>query len=871
MVTRAYPSAGSDAVRTRRRRAARRWLKIPSRLGFVVAVLLATGAMERSSAVERAGHAATALPTSSGTRHVQNFSPAAAVPQIKPPLGPHINLTEADFAGSSSFSTNDPVVVTSYFYWYDNASKAHIVDGDGSDALTDHPPTLSGFSYKSTAWHKSQLADMIDAGVDVLLPVYWGAPSERNATASSHYWSFAGLGPLVSAREEAVREGKAAPRIGMFYDTSTLQYNSWNRHIDLTTDYGREWFYESIRDFFSLIAPTHWAMVNGQPLVFLYSASFAVKHDQSCIDFVRESFARDFGGRTPYIVREISWQVRSENVYAWGGALGLKNPGVASLGPGYNDSAVPGRTPLIVAREDGALFERNWVRFLRNPSKIVAIETWNEFHEATEIADSKEYGRAYIELNRNYADLFRQGVVPPLPRGRYSDAKSVAVRLREVNVEEGLVQFEHADGVTAPATVGGSECRGIVPTQFAGRYIYFRIDDSFKWAASMQANVEVEYFDSLGGKFTLEFDGSDRSAPFQGAYTRSSTSFNLTGTQLWKTGKFSLAGARFLNSQNGGADFRLAISASEFYVRRVKIIRPGVPEEAGQVVHGYQDGFTGPRSANWVVHGPGGDLFGQASGLLQIRSSPGPASRLLLAIGGGSNSAQEVLARVRVTRLGRADALLGGLAVAVDTNTPSGFDYSFGVTNGGVRQMAFSELVLGPGPRASMAWATNTWYWLRLKHEPSGLADFPDVWAKTWRADGVTPEPAAWLLVWNYFPAQSARTGLAGFTAGSSREEAALEFDYFLLKAEGLPAITVALPELKPARCTLVAGQPPTSGTFSFQVTGEAGRVYRVEASANLVDWVSVGTVSIIGGAAQFNDSSAATLAHRFYRTRLLP
>ena len=137
---------------------------------------------------------------------------------------------------------------------------------------------------------------MIDAGVDVLLPVYWGAPSERNPASSYHYWSFSGLGPLVSARGEAVREGKPAPRIGLFYDTSTLQHNSWNRHIDLTTDYGREWFYESIRDFFSLIAPTHWAMINGQPLVFLYSASFAVKHDQSCIDFVRASLRATSAG-----------------------------------------------------------------------------------------------------------------------------------------------------------------------------------------------------------------------------------------------------------------------------------------------------------------------------------------------------------------------------------------------------------------------------------------------------------------------------------------------------------------------------------------------------------------------------------------------
>ena len=42
------------------------------------------------------------------------------------------------------------------------------------------------------------------------------------------------MGPLVDAREELVREGKAPPRIGMFYDTTTLY------HADLTTPGGKD-------------------------------------------------------------------------------------------------------------------------------------------------------------------------------------------------------------------------------------------------------------------------------------------------------------------------------------------------------------------------------------------------------------------------------------------------------------------------------------------------------------------------------------------------------------------------------------------------------------------------------------------------------
>jgi hypothetical protein len=103
---------------------------------------------------------------------------------------------------------------------------------------------------------------------------------------------------MVTARETLLAEGARPPRIGLFYDTSTLRHNQWRVHVDLTTDYGRHWFYATIRDFFSMIPPRHWAMIEGRPIVLLYSASFARAHDQSCIEYVKREFPRQFGGRT---------------------------------------------------------------------------------------------------------------------------------------------------------------------------------------------------------------------------------------------------------------------------------------------------------------------------------------------------------------------------------------------------------------------------------------------------------------------------------------------------------------------------------------------------------------------------------------------
>jgi hypothetical protein len=46
--------------------------------------------------------------------------------------------------------------------------------------------------------------------------------------------------------------------------------------------------------------------------------------------------------------------------------------------------------------------------FLRHASNIVMIEAWNEFHEGMDNAESREYGRQYIELTRKYVDRFNK-------------------------------------------------------------------------------------------------------------------------------------------------------------------------------------------------------------------------------------------------------------------------------------------------------------------------------------------------------------------------------------------------------------------------------------------------------------------------------
>src|SRR5262245_46865737 len=102
---------------------------------------------------------------------------------LPPAFGPFVNLKPEDVAEIKSFRSDERIVMTYYFYWYDIYSKAHFLNGDGSDALTTHPASTNDYSYKSVRWHKGQLSDMMAAGIDVVLPVYWGAPSDHDVTA----------------------------------------------------------------------------------------------------------------------------------------------------------------------------------------------------------------------------------------------------------------------------------------------------------------------------------------------------------------------------------------------------------------------------------------------------------------------------------------------------------------------------------------------------------------------------------------------------------------------------------------------------------------------------------------------------------------
>ena len=486
--------------------------------------------------------------------------------------GPYFPLGQERLAPGRSFAAGQPIVGTYFFYWYDAPTGTHVYYPDGGDQLTDHPPTLEGFSYKLLSWHRTELEDMIAAGVDFLLPVFWGVPGFYRT------WCFEGLRALVQAHDELVAEGKTPPQIGLFYDTSTLRFNPLGAHIDLSTDKGKDWFYGTIRDFFSMIPPRKWAMIEGKPIVVIYTANFAKKQDRRLLDEVRARFRQDFGTE-PYLIKSPDFLGRADAVYSWGAALRpVVFDKVCAIGPGYDHSAVRGRAPLVREREGGRYYQRAWENMLqRNPKTrpaILLIETWNEFHEGTDICRSREYGTQYIELTRKYADLWHKRARLPCP-GEYAEASVVSFRIGARPEFCGLsVPLDAEDGPVVRAFARGAKClRSTRRANGLGGYIYFQVDNSFLFdEAGVPVVIAIEYLDRGTGEFFLEYDSADREGSVRsGAFKRGGAA-KRNNTGAWQTAWFFLADARFADRCNGN-DFRLCVGGQGLELRAALVAR----------------------------------------------------------------------------------------------------------------------------------------------------------------------------------------------------------------------------------------------------------------------------------------------------------
>ena len=331
--------------------------------------------------------------------------------------GPFMAPKWSDFS-FSSFTGAQKIATTYYFYWHDLTDPTRLAR---FVSRFNTPPNPARYNFLYPDTHYREFSDMLDAGLDFVLPVYWGEPGHPGRTTSQtypHSWSTEGIPPMVEALDRLWNEGRPL-RIGLFYDTTILA------NADLRSPAGKEYFYINVRDFYSRIPPKYWAGVDGKPVVWLYDALWVASFDQSSLDYLSDRFAQDFGGRRLFIVREAQWEhgkhadpqarLVSDGLYSWGaGPSGFNTDPkftVAQVGPGFKNTQYctggPERNCFDIDREGGGRYEGQLQQAIATNKRIIAVETWNEFSEGTDIAETDQTGRTYINLSRTYLDKWR--------------------------------------------------------------------------------------------------------------------------------------------------------------------------------------------------------------------------------------------------------------------------------------------------------------------------------------------------------------------------------------------------------------------------------------------------------------------------------
>lgn len=252
------------------------------------------------------------------------------------------------------------------------------------------------------------------------------------------------------------------------------------------------------------------------------------------------------------------------------------------------------------------------------------------------------------------------------------------------------------------------------------------------------------------------------------------------------------------------------------------------PLDVGTTVNGFQDDFDLPSlNPHWVVRGL--NVYSVMNGVLRVTSAASDPNHLLYEAPGYNNSVQEVLARIRILDFSTGDAARAGIATVVDPASSQGINLHFrDEPVAGQRHMEFLDDARAWGTEFAFNWQNNTWYWLRMRHEPNAPSQggVNDAFMKTWLADGTQAEPASWQSVYDYIPARTARLGFAGIVAGSLGGTSEFEVDYVLIKASGLPSITVA-PNAVVQTPVAITNQPQSisvvegsSATFSVGASG---------------------------------------------------
>lgn len=324
-------------------------------------------------------------------------------------------------------------------------------DAKGVSLMVDHPWESVGpwFSYDRAQWHKNQFQMMAAGGVDVALAVY------RGDTASRKGYALKGLDMMTQGLKELRSEGtgpfikpREYPQLALALDLGGLA-QQLGGPVDLKQPEAQRNLYGMIRDFYRHIPEEFRASVQlpsarqgaaaevgaastprGLAYIVRLLGEDAVKDaDNSALTYVNGRFAKEFGARllwvgTPGLRDRMTALDAVAPHPAATSEVTISEAGwirTGSLGPGYDASA---RIPnsAIRPRNNGGQTIIDFRKMIDAAPEWVFLDSWNGYHQGTDIAPSLEYGLLYRDLVRagvlqfkrtnDYAVTFTRASVP---------------------------------------------------------------------------------------------------------------------------------------------------------------------------------------------------------------------------------------------------------------------------------------------------------------------------------------------------------------------------------------------------------------------------------------------------------------------------
>jgi hypothetical protein len=314
-----------------------------------------------------------------------------------------------------------PLIAATFYAWYDHPG-AHFVDAAGRDLLRDHFVAPERVHPESPEWFASELSDVADAGLDLLLCASVGTAADPSAPSSPSSPG-APWFPALAAGLERTR-GRLARPLGV-----SLLVEPWilaGQHggtFDLGDPATRDATLATILAFHRAVRPEDWGHLEGAPLVVFGRVSGGGDGGRGGAEpatfflELRKQFREAFGSE-PFLVLDRSWNREGAALLgdrSWREGSSLLGPqagAVASLAPGFDDRKLEKPLGVVRPRENGRFYAWAWRQLLGTSHELVIVESWNQLHDGTAIAPALEHGRRYVELTRRYAERLRTGAGP---------------------------------------------------------------------------------------------------------------------------------------------------------------------------------------------------------------------------------------------------------------------------------------------------------------------------------------------------------------------------------------------------------------------------------------------------------------------------